>query len=150
MKPDPGISDREFYLRSFTWGLPVNLGGAVIAAGLLLTGHKPERFGDCINFTVGRNWGGGSMGVFMVTCKNASRRLKEHEHGHSIQNCFYGPLMPLINLQSSTRYLYRLGVKKLLPKKTLPPYDSAWFEAEATELGGAYMKKKANERGLGT
>ena len=58
MKPDPGISDREFYLRSFTWGLPVNLGGAVVAAGLLLTGHKPERFGNCINFTVGRNWGG--------------------------------------------------------------------------------------------
>ena len=29
--PDPHLSDREFYLRSFTWGLPVNIGGAMVA-----------------------------------------------------------------------------------------------------------------------
>ena len=144
-KPNPNISDREFYLRSFTWGLPVNLGGAVVAAGLLATGHKPERFGKCINFTVGKNWGGGSMGIFMITCRNAPRRLKEHEHGHSIQNCFYGPLMPLVNLQSTSRYLYRAGVQKLLPKKILPPYDSVWFEGEATELGHAFMANRKTE-----
>ena len=79
IKPDPQISQREFYLRSFTWGLPVNIAGAVLAAGLLVTGHKPERFGNCINFTVGKSWGGGSMGIFMITCRNASKRLKEHE-----------------------------------------------------------------------
>ena len=144
-KPNPNISDREFYLRSFTWGLPVNLGGAVIAAGLLATGHKPEKFGKCINFTVGKNWGGGSMGIFMITCRNAPRRLKEHEHGHSIQNCFYGPLMPLVNLQSTGRYLYRAGMQKLLPKKKLPPYDSVWFEGEATELGHAFMANRKTE-----
>lgn len=142
LKPNPNISDREFYLRSFTWGLPVNLCGAVVAAGLLLTGHKPEKFGNCINFTVGRNWGGGSMGVFMLSSKNASRRLKEHEHGHSIQNCFYGPFMLLVNLRSSTRYLYRRGVKAIWPGKKLPPYDSVWFEAEATQLGHQYMESR--------
>ena len=140
-KPNPDITDREFYLRSFTWGLPVNLGGAIIAAGLLATGHRPERFGNCVNFTVGKNWGGGSMGIFMVTCRNAPRQLKEHEHGHSIQNCYYGPLMPLVNLQSTTRYLYRLGAQKLFPEKKLPPYDSAWFEGEATELGRQFMRR---------
>ena len=139
VKPDPLISEREFYLRSFTWGLPVNIAGAVVAAGLLATGHKPERFGNCINFTVGKSWGGGSMGIFMITCKNASQRLKEHEHGHSLQNCFYGPLIPIINLRSSSRYLYRACVQRLLPHKTLPPYDSVWFEGEATELGRQYM-----------
>lgn len=141
-KPNPNITDREFYLRSFTWGLPVNLGGAVIAAGLLMTGHKPEKYGKCINFTVGKNWGGGSMGIFMITCRNAPQRLKEHEHGHSIQNCFYGPLMPLVNLQSTSRFLYRAGVQKLQPKKKLPPYDSVWFEGEATELGHAFMANR--------
>ena len=82
------------------------------------------------------------MGIFMITCQNASQRLKEHEHGHSIQNCFYGPLMPFINLQSSTRYLYRRGIEHFVPKKKLPSYDSAWFEGEATRLGSTYMKEK--------
>ncbi len=141
-KPDPTISEREFYLRSFTWGLPVNLAGALVAAGLFATGHKPERFGNCINFTVGKNWGGGSMGIFILSCKNAGRKLKEHEHGHSIQNCYYGPLMLLVNLQSSTRYLYRRGIRKILPRKKLPPYDSVWYEAEATQLGHDYMEHR--------
>ena len=141
IQPDPKISSREFYLRSFTWGLPVNIAGAVAAVCLLTTGHKPERFGNCINFTVGKNWGGGSMGIFMITCKNASQRLKEHEHGHSIQNCFYGPLMPLINLRSSSRYLYRACIQRLMPHKALSPYDSVWFEREASELGTQFMNQ---------
>ena len=141
-KPDPHITDREFYIRSFTWGLPVNLGGAVVAAALLLTGHKPNKFGKCINFTVGKNWGGGSMGIFMITCKDSSRRLKEHEHGHSIQNCFYGPFMPFVNIQSSTRFLYRIAAQKLFPGIKLPSYDSVWFEREATELGQKFMRER--------
>ena len=83
--PDPLLSDREFYLRSFTWGLPVNLGGAVVALGMLATGHKPKRFGNCISFEVGKGWGGGSLGMFLFTCKDAPLSLKAHEHGHSIQ-----------------------------------------------------------------
>ena len=141
-KPDSNLSGREFYLRSFTWGLPVNIGGMIVAAGMLLTGHKPQRYGNCINFTVGKNWGGGSMGIFMLTCQNATDRLKAHEHGHSIQNCFYGPLMPLINLLSSTRFLCRKGLERIAPNRKLPPYDSAWFEGEATRLGNAYMRKR--------
>ena len=140
-RPDPSLTNREFYLRSFTWGLPVNLGGAVVALGMLLTGHRPERFGRCLNFSVGKGWGGGSLGVFLFTCRDASRRLKEHEHGHSIQNCFYGPLMPfLVNIPSSARYWYRKAVQKFLPKKKMPPYDSIWFEAQATAVGSEYLK----------
>ncbi len=142
-KPDPTLSAREFYLRSFTLGLAVNIGGALVALLMLISGHRPERFGNCINFTVGKNWGGGSAGVFMFTCRRASRRLKEHEHGHSIQNCFYGPLMPFINLQSTLRYLCRLIIQKLFPKKKLPPYDSAWFEGEASALGRAFMQHQS-------
>ena len=139
----PHLTDRQFYLRSFTWGLPVNLGGTVIAGGMLLTGHRPQRFGNCVRFTVGKNWGGGSLGVFMFTCKNASQGLLEHEHGHSIQNCYYGPLMPfLVNIPSSTRYWYRRIVHAIKPEKALPPYDSIWFEGEATRLGREYMRYK--------
>ncbi len=142
-EPDPNLSDREFYLRSFTWGLPVNLGGAVMALGMLATGHKPKRFGNCVHFEAGRNWGGGSLGVFLFTCTNASQRLKEHEHGHSIQNCFYGPLMPfVVNLPSSARYWYRRAVHAVRPEKRLPPYDSIWFEGEATRLGHAFFSSR--------
>ena len=95
-KPRADLNDREFYLRSFTWGLPVNVGGAVAAAALLATGHKPDHFGSCLHFSIGKGWGGGSLGVFIFTCKNPSKHLLEHEHGHSIQNCYYGPLMPFM------------------------------------------------------
>jgi hypothetical protein len=50
--------------------------------------------------------------------------------------------MLLVNLQSSTRYLYRQGITKILPKKKLPPYDSVWYEAEATQLGRDYMEHR--------
>ena len=142
LRPDPSLSDREFYIRSFTWGLPVTLGGSIVALGMLLTGHRPERFGKCLNFPVGRGWGGGSLGIFLFTCRDASQRLKEHEHGHSIQNCYYGPLMPfLVNIPSSARYWYRRAVQKICPKKKMPPYDSIWFESEASRLGKTYMQR---------
>ena len=74
--------------------------------------------------------------MFLFTCKDASLALKAHEHGHSIQNCYYGPFMPfLVNIPSSSRYWYRKAVHAIAPKKHLPPYDSIWFEAEATRLG---------------
>lgn len=147
--PDPYLSDRE----SFTWGLPVNVGGAVVALGMLATGHKPKRFGNCISFEIGKGWGGGSLGIFLFTCKDASLALKAHEHGHSIQNCYYGPLMPfLVNIPSSSRYWYRKAVHAIAPNKILSPYDSVWFEAEATRLGLARIRdrnrkaKSENER----
>ena len=144
--PDPHLSDHEFYLRSFTWGLPVNIGGAMVALGMLATGHKPKRYGNCINFEVGTGWGGGSLGVFLFTCKDAPERLKAHEHGHSIQNCYYGPLMPfLVNVPSSARYWYRKAVHAAFPKKQLPSYDSIWFEGEATRLGLARMHGEKRE-----
>ena len=140
LRPKSNIGKLEFLIRSFTWGLPCTVGGMIIAFGMLLTGHRPRRFGCCIQFEIGRNWGGGSLGICMFTCKNASFRLKAHEHGHSIQNCFYGPLMPLlVNIPSSTRYLYRKIIKQIFPKLKIPPYDSAWFEAEATKLGVEFM-----------
>lgn len=135
------ISDREFYLRSFTWGLPCNIGGSAVALALLAAGRKPHKYGKCIQFDVGNLWGGGSLGIFMFTGKNVPERIKAHEHGHSIQNCYYGPFMPLlVNVPSSSRFWYRKAAEKLCPGRKLPPYDSAWFEAEASALGREYMK----------
>lgn len=140
MKPNAEIGKKEFYLRTFTWGLPVTLGGAFIAFLLLISGHRPERYGHCLCFTVGKRWGGASLGPFVFVGRGVSARIRAHEHGHSIQNCYYGPLMPfLVNIPSSTRFWYRRAVQKWRPKKRLPPYDSIWFEAEATELGNRFV-----------
>ena len=143
------MSNREFYLRNFTWGLPVNLGGAVLALVALATGHKPKKFGQCVQFNVGKNWGGGSLGVFMFTGSETSDELKAHEHGHGIQNAYYGPLMPfVVNVPSSARFWFRKIRGKLNPQTKMKPYDSAWFEAEATKLGmeRCFPYKKKNHQ----
>ena len=138
IKPSPAA----FYLLSLTWGLIETAAGSIVAAGMILSGHKPHKYGLCCAFEAGRNWGGFSMGPFFVTQKNASERLKNHEHGHALQNCIYGPLMPfVINGPSTCRYWYRRAVEK---RKKLPPYDSVWFEADATRRGTEYVKNLEN------
>ena len=140
------LTPGKFYALNFTWGLPVNIGGAAVALAMLATGHKPHKFGDCVQFDVGKGWGGGSLGIFMFTCKDAPDSLKAHEHGHSIQNCYFGPLMPFaVNLPSSARYWARRAVQAVRPSAELPPYDSVWFESQATALGMDYMAKKKQQ-----
>ena len=145
------MSKKEFYLRSFTWGLPVNIGGAVVALGMLATGHRPHKYGDCIQFDVGRGWGGGSLGIFMFTCSDADDSLKAHEHGHSIQNCYFGPLMPFaVNIPSSARFWSRKLISRVKPDAHLNDYDSVWFEAQASELGKKYMCNRRISENLQT
>ena len=132
----------QFYLLSLTWGLFETAVGACLAAGLIITGHKPEKWGLCCAFEVGEDWGGFSMGPFFVTQRGASAYLKNHEHGHALQNCIFGPLMPfIINGPSTCRYWYRRTVKS---KKMRKPYDSVWFEADATKRGTEYVKNLEN------
>ena len=129
-----------FLLLSFTWGLPVSLAGAVWSLALLLTGHRPKRFGSCLRFELGRGWGGANFGWVFFTQENPSLALMQHEHGHGVQNILLGPLMPfLVCLPSTLRYHYRNLVTRLRPGKALPPYDSIWFEGWATRLGAKYF-----------
>lgn len=135
-------SPAEFYILSFTWGIISSAAGTIVATGMILTGHKPKKYGLCCSFEIGKNWGGFSMGPFFFTQRGASNRLKNHEHGHALQNCIYGPLMPfVISAPSSCRYWYRRAVQK---RKKLPPYDSVWFEADATKRGTEFMKNLEN------
>ena len=130
-----------FYILSLTWGLPLTLIGALIALGLRLTGHRPKRFGWVRYFETGKDWGGLELGLFFVRCENADRRLSEHEFGHAIQNCVFGPLTPiLITLPSIARYWYRRGAESLgkIPRSG---YDDVWFEGQASRLGRRYMAR---------
>lgn len=124
----------KFYALSFTWGLPMTLVGVLTATALRLTGHKPDQYGYCWIFTIGENWGGLNLGPFILT--DSTEQSKSHEHGHAIQNCRFGPLMPfLVCIPSVVRYWYR----RLLCK-TSPEYDAIWFEGQATRVGAELMK----------
>ncbi len=133
----PKINKTWFYLLSFTWGLPMTLVGLVTAALLLLAGKRPRRYGRCLWFQVGERWGGMSLGPVFLTGRGASERTRDHECGHSLQNCLYGFLMPfLVAIPSFLRYwARRLG--KTLGHAPGKEYDAIWFERQATQWGMA-------------
>lgn len=142
----PIINKKLFYFLNFTWGLPINIGGLIVAFFLLITGHKPRRWGPCFYFNVGNNWGGAEWGVIFVTDKQDSIHIKNHEMGHAMQNCYLGPLMPfIVSLPSVTRYwTRRIGERMKHPPKT--SYDSIWFEGLATRLGTQYWRVLAEKQ----
>ena len=130
-----------FYLLSFTWGLPMTLIGLIVALVLMITGHKPKKHGYSLHFEVGNNWGGLSLGVVFLTDKTPSEHTKNHEVGHSIQNCYWGLLFPfVIAIPSAIRYWYR--ELKYSRKGKFPPtkYDDFWVEGDATKRGTKFIE----------
>ncbi len=125
-----------FYVLSLTWGLPTTLPGLFFASILRLIGHKSKKWGWCRYFEFGKGWGGFSMGLYFFTNRDPSAHIRNHEHGHALQNCLWGPLMPIfISAPSFLRYHYRRLKIKLSPTVKLKPYDSIWFEGQATRFG---------------
>lgn len=123
-----------FYILSFTWGLPMTLIGLISACVLLCMGYKPKRYGCCLHFIVGENWGGLNLGIVFLTDSKDEEHTKAHEHGHALQNCVYGFITPfIVHIPSAIRYWYRELKYKSIPAPT--PYDAVWFERQATEWG---------------
>ena len=93
-----------FYIISFTWG------GIMTAIGLLvllftLPFGKFDIYHGRIYKEIGKNWGGVELGCFFLCDEGAWESTKEHESGHGLQNCIWGPLMPfVICIPSATRY----------------------------------------------
>lgn len=97
-----------YWLIQCTWGVIMTATGAIVALALLVTGHKPKMLGPNVYFTVGHNWGGASIGPFIVCCEEISEKTLYHECGHALQNMVFGPLTPfLISLPSAIRYWLR-------------------------------------------
>lgn len=140
----PILNKKEFYLLSFTWGLPMTLAGLAVACGMLLTGHRIHRFGPCFYFERGKNWGGMTWGFVIVVCEGAGAGLLAHELGHAMQNCRFGPFMPfLVGIPSSLRYHARRIFTRMTGREPRRPYDAAWFEGQATAVGREYVKMTA-------
>ena len=140
------MSKFTFYLLSFTWGLPLNLIGFIVALVMLCTGHKPRKWGYCYYFEVGENWGGLEFGVFFLVNKNPSNHVRNHEFGHGIQNCYWGPLMPfVICIPSAIRYQYR-NIRSRRGYINTTKYDDFWAEGQATKWGTELINKLNNTK----
>jgi hypothetical protein len=125
----------DFYLLSFTWGLPMTLIGLVVAASLFCAGYRPKRWGGCWYYNIGENWGGVNLGLIFLTDNSDSTHTKIHEFGHAVQNCYYGITMPfVVCLPSVIRYWYR-EIRQRLGFINETAYSDIWFEAEADKLG---------------
>ena len=134
--------DQTLYrLLSWTWGLPLTLAGAIVSAVLRLLGHRPRKWGWTTCFVVGKNWGGLSLGP-VTLASSPSEDLLRHEFGHSVQNCRLGPFYLLvILLPSALRYWYRRWAVRAGKGRSLSPYRSIWFEAQADRLGQKYAAR---------
>ena len=132
-----------YTLLSWSWGLPLNLLGHIIALALIILGYRPRKWGGALYFVVGEGWGGISFGsVMIVAADYDTTYVKNHEFGHAIQNCYLGPLCPfIVNIPSFLRASYRelivmLGIKK---RSELSDYENIWFESQATKFGHEYI-----------
>lgn len=131
-------SEWLYYFIQFTWGLLANLLGGIIAIVLICCRFQP--------YWYGRNWGfalpinsGMSLGIFFFGPENASTHLKNHEHGHSIQNFYFGPLfLGMIAIPSVVRFWIR-EIMTRKGKKPKTKYDDIWFEGQATKTGDKFI-----------
>ena len=137
------LSKILFWGLSLTWGLIMTLLGLTTTVVLLCLGYKPNPNFYGWTFHIGEYWGGVDLGPVSIVNKNPTRHLLRHEFGHSIQNCFWGPLFPfVIAIPSMIRYWYREYLVQIKKKKysELPDYDAIWFEGQATKIGEEYER----------
>ena len=135
------INRPAFYILSFTWGALLTSMGLIVSLAMLVTGHRPKKWGYSWYFEIGKKqWGGSEWGPVFLKDRFESEHINNHEFGHGLQNCVFGPLMPfLISAPSSIRYWYRRIQTKR--KKTLKTaYDDIWFEGQATRAGTEKMR----------
>lgn len=124
-----------YYLIQLTWGLPLNIIGAIIYLILKYSFNcSVNRFRNMFCIIVPSNFGGMNLGMFTVLgCQMG--HLISHEYGHSIQNLMFGWFTPfMISIPSAIRYWYR-NILTAIGKPLQTTYNDIWFEAQATELG---------------
>lgn len=94
-----------FYLIQFTWGLPQNIAGALLA--FLYRKNKKEIYHNSLITYHDSDWGGISLGIFILLNDNRSKewidKTKVHEYGHTIQSLILGPL-----------YIFIIGIPSII------------------------------------
>ena len=123
-----------FYTLQFTWGLVMNIIGLLVFAFLIVfKKKKPKKFYNHYYIPMDGNWGL-ELGMFFLSDKTEDEYILHHEAGHGLQNIVFGPFTLFIWIASVIRFNYR----NLTKNKKHPPYDSIWFEGQATKWGYKY------------
>lgn len=115
--------------------------GTIVCFFLGLFEVMPKSYYGIPYFEIGKKrWGGVCLGFFFITNKDSSDATKNHEVGHMVQNAVIGGL-PMIwySIGSFVRWWKR----KIFGAKT--PYDSWWFEGNATALGDEFIARVKGE-----
>lgn len=135
------MSPSEIKQLQKTKGWALSLIGLIVYGVLILFKKKVKDYnGICPYFEIGTGWGGVEFGWFFICAKDCSEKTKMHEVGHSIENAAIGGVKMLgLSICSAIRYWWR----RLFGANT--PYDSWWFEGDATYLGTQYVKKITNK-----
>ena len=138
-----------YYALQWTWGIVANIIGALLFVLLNVVNMVQSifshrnittnyMFGYAVCTVLPGSFGGFSCGMFFFRGRN-NMSVCPHEYGHTFQNIIWRPLyLVVIALPSAIRYWYRIAYYKwVFPKsrKTLPSYDSIWFEGQATKWG---------------
>ncbi|MBQ7500869.1 MAG: hypothetical protein IJT91_08245 [Clostridia bacterium] len=136
-----------FYILSLTWGSPMVIFGGAVAAVLFIAGHRPVRFGWEWCFELPDIKWGLELGLFFIAPGN-DIRTKIHEHGHGLQNIYFGIFtVPVIFIPSAIRFWYR-EIREKLNKPCRNDYDDIWFERSATESGKALIERLGKDKTL--
>lgn len=115
-----------FYIVSFTWGGLMSLIG-LLTILILLPFGKLHTYHGRLYMRIGERWGGVELGCFFLCDKTAGEHTLAHECGHGLQNCLWGPLMPIVVcIPSAVRYWYREYIYRTDREKyrELPDYDA--------------------------
>lgn len=134
-----------FWSLSLTWGIIMTAIGFIATKVLNIMGYKtePNLYGYRTKF--GKGWGGIDLGPYCIVSEDAGQHTWNHEFGHAIQNCYFGPLFPfIVAIPSACRYWHFMEERKKGRGDQLPAYDDAWFEGQATKLGYMYHKAQSN------
>ena len=123
-----------------TWGIIMTTIGYIARLVFLVLGIKGRKEGFVRLYKVGLGWGGLSLGTtVIVACDCDTEDIISHEIGHGIQNAIFGVLFPfLVAIPSAIRYWYREFKYYRRDKLPKTPYDSIWFEGQATLIGIIY------------
>jgi hypothetical protein len=114
----------------------MNIIGLLVFAFLIIfKKKKPKKFYNHYYIPMDGNWGL-ELGMFFLSDKTEDEYILHHEAGHGLQNIVFGPFALFIWIASAVRFNYR----NLTKNKKHPPYDSIWFEGQATEWGYKYYK----------
>lgn len=131
------------------WELPQNVLGALLLGVTKTIGAAQEVSIEQGRVFVRANGIGISLGHFVFYTDRSTRwyradpLMKRHEHGHTFQSRWFGPLyLPVIGVPSVMRATYAVAYREVTGQKWRGYYDG-YPEKWADRLGGISAEERA-------